>query len=110
MVAAQTFGYVAFFDIPIVLWLLKKERIVICFEPLTRKRIGLSFLVLFFAVLVQFFAVYKLREQRPNIMSAMYDRLSVCTWLSAASFHWGDVLSLSAKAFEPNYVPQKKNR
>lgn len=97
-----------FFDIPIVLWLLKKERIVICFEPLTRKRIGLSFLVLFFAVLVQFFAVYKLREQRPNVMSAMYDRLSVCTWLSAASFHWGDVLSLSAKAFEPNYVPQKK--
>jgi len=97
-----------FVDIPIVIWLLKKERIVLCFEPLTRKRIGLSLFILFFAVLVQLFAGYRLREQRPNIMSAMYDRLSVCTWLGTASFHWGDVISLTVKAFEPSYVPQEK--
>lgn len=97
-----------FVDIPIVIWLLKKERITLCFEPLTRKRIGLSLLVLSLAVSVQLVAGYRLRQQRPNIMSAMYDRLSVCTWVSAASFHWEDIISLTVKAFEPSYVPQEK--
>ena len=97
-----------FADIPIVIWLLKKERIALCFAPVTRKRIGVSLLILFFAVLVQFVAGYRLREERPNIMSAMYDRLSVCAWVSAASFHWGDVISLTARSFEPDYVPQEK--
>ncbi len=95
-------------DIPIVIWLLKKERITLCFEPLTRKRIGLSLLVLSLAVSVQLVAGYRLRQQRPNIMSAMYDRLSVCTWVSSASFHWEDIISLTVKAFEPSYVPQEK--
>lgn len=97
-----------FVDIPIVIWLLKKERITLCFEPLTRKRIGLSLLVLSLAVSVQLVAGYRLRQQRPNIMSAMYDRLSVCTWVSSASFHWEDIISLTVKAFEPSYVPQEK--
>lgn len=97
-----------FVDIPIVIWLLKKERITLCFESLTRKRIGLSLLVLSLAVSVQLVAGYRLRQQRPNIMSAMYDRLSVCTWVSSASFHWEDIISLTVKAFEPSYVPQEK--
>ena len=97
-----------FADIPIMIWLLKKERITLCFEQVTVKRIGVSLLIFFFAVFVQIAAGYRLREQRPNIMSAMYDRLSVCAWVSAASFHWGDVISLTVRAFEPGYVPQQK--
>lgn len=97
-----------FADIPIAIWLLKKERIASCFEPVTRKRIGVSLLILSFAVLVQFVAGYRLRQERPNIMSAMYDRLSVCAWVSAASFHWGDIIALTVRAFEPDYVPQQK--
>ncbi|MFA7365989.1 MAG: LTA synthase family protein [Synergistaceae bacterium] len=97
-----------FADIPIMFWLLKKERINLCFENITVKRIGISLLILFFAVFVQIVAGYRLRAQRPNIMSAMYDRLSVCAWVSTASFHWGDVISLTLKAFEPDHVPQQK--
>lgn len=97
-----------FADIPIAIWLLKKERIASCFEPVTRKRIGVSLLILSFAVLVQFVAGYRLRQERPNIMSAMYDRLSVCAWVSAATFHWGDIIALTVRAFEPDYVPQQK--
>lgn len=97
-----------FADIPIMFWLLKKERINLCFENITVKRIGISLLILFFAIFVQIVAGYRLRAQRPNIMSAMYDRLSVCAWVSTASFHWGDVISLTLKAFEPDHVPQQK--
>jgi len=78
-----------FAEIPILFWLLKKEHIALCFSEITAKRIGISLLILIFAVFVQIAAGYRLREQRPNIMSAMYDRLSVCAWVSAASFHWG---------------------
>ena len=69
-----------FADIPVIVWMLKKERIAFCFEKITRKRVSVSLLVLFLAVAVQLFAGWRLREERPNIMSAMYDRLSVCAW------------------------------
>lgn len=97
-----------FADIPIMIWLLKKERIALCFSEITAKRMGISLLILLFAVFVQIVAGYRLKEQRPNIMSAMYDRLSVCAWVSSASFHWGDVISLTLKAFEPDHVSQQK--
>ena len=97
-----------FADIPVIVWMLKKERIAFCFGKITRKRVSVSLLVLFLAVAVQLFAGWRLREERPNIMSAMYDRLSVCAWVSTASFHWGDIISLTVKEFEPDNVPQQK--
>ncbi|MFV8151884.1 LTA synthase family protein [Synergistaceae bacterium DZ-S4] len=97
-----------FADIPLIMWMLKRERIALCFEKISRKRISVSLFILFLAVSVQVFAGWRLREERPNIMSAMYDRLSVCAWVSTASFHWGDVISLTVKAFEPDNVPQRK--
>ena len=97
-----------FADIPVIVWMLKKERIAFCFEKITRKRVSVSLLVLFLAVAVQLFAGWRLREERPNIMSAMYDRLLVCAWVSTASFHWGDIISLTVKEFEPDNVPQQK--
>ncbi len=97
-----------FADIPIILWLLKKGRIAFCFGDISRKRVFSSLLILFLAVSVQVIAGWRLRQERPTIMSAMYDRLSVCAWVSTASFHWGDVISLGVKIFEPDDVPQEK--
>ncbi len=97
-----------FADIPVIIWMLKREGAVPCFEKISGRRLSISLLILFLAVSVQIFAGWRLREARPNIMSAMYDRLSVCAWVSSASFHWGDVISLALRAFEPDYVPQQK--
>ncbi|MDD4160439.1 MAG: hypothetical protein PHO18_05780, partial [Synergistaceae bacterium] len=104
----KVWDFLIFADIPIAVLLLKKKRISLCFEPLTKKRIGISLLILFFAVLAQCVAGYRLKEHRPNIINAMYDRLSVCAWVSAASFHWGDVIALTVRAFETDQVPLNK--
>ncbi len=99
-----------FVDIPIILWLLKRGRISTCFIPLTRIRMILSALIVIIALSVQCFAGWRLKEYRPNIINAMYDRLSVCAWVSAATFHWGDIFTLTAKSFESDYIPDKKIR
>ena len=104
----KLYDVLIFADIPVIFWLIKKQRVSLCFERISRKRVSVSMLILFFAVSVQLFAGWRLREERPNIMSAMYDRLSVCAWVSTPAFHWGDVISLTVGAFEPEYVPQQK--
>ena len=97
-----------FADIPIIMRLLRTGQISLCFGPITPKRLGASATIFFVSVFAQSFAAYRLIEQRPNIMSAMYDRLSVCAWVSAASFHWGDVVTLTIRSFEPDGVPSEK--
>ena len=97
-----------FADIPVILWLLRKRHVSGFFVSVNKKRAVFSIIVLLFAIFVQCFAGWRLKEQRPNIINAMYDRLSVCAWVGTASFHWGDIMSLTAKSFASDYVgPQK---
>jgi phosphoglycerol transferase MdoB-like AlkP superfamily enzyme len=97
-----------FADIPVALLLIKKKRISACFEPITKRRAAVSALLIFIAVSVQCFAGWRLKEQRPNIIDAMYDRLSVCAWVGVSSFHWGDILTLTAESFASDHVPSEK--
>ncbi len=96
-----------FADIALFFFLRKKKNISLHPCSVTRKRVLLSSAIFALSVLIQLGALFMLKEARPKIMSAMYDRLSVCAWLGSASFHWGDVITLAAGSMKSDKVPQK---
>lgn len=99
-----------FADIPLILWLSKSGRIQVCFNPLTKHRMGVTAAVILLALCVQLFAGWRLIQHRPNVIKAMYDRLSVCAWVGVAPFHWGDFIALSRTAFRSDDTPDEKIR
>ena len=96
-----------FSDIIIIIFMLRKKKISFVFKPLTRKRVLVSLLIILVSVSVQISALRMLKEARPKIINAMYDRLSVCAWVSTAAFHWGDAITLGIKSLTSDYVPQE---
>ncbi len=99
-----------FADIMIISFMLRRKRISFTFKPLTRKCVLVSLLLIIISVSVQMSALWMLKEARPKIINAMYDRLSVCAWVSTAAFHWGDAITLGMKALTSDYVPEEKIR
>ncbi|MFR5879577.1 MAG: hypothetical protein ACLUEQ_01555 [Cloacibacillus evryensis] len=69
-----------------------------------RRRDAALLLALFLCAAVQGAAVWHIIKFRPNIIDAMYDRLSVCAWVGTATFHWWDFFSLTRKALKPQNV------
>lgn len=94
-----------FADIPVIAWLIKKQKISFT-APVKGQRKGAAVLAAVFVLsaAVQAGAVWNIKAHRPNIINAMYDRLSVCVWTGSALFHWWDVYDLAAKALRPSYV------
>lgn len=94
-----------FADIPVSAMLILKNKININFARVTKGRIAVSAAVLALSVSIQVLTVWHLAANRPTIVNAMYDRLSVCAWTGIGTFHWGDALSLAGKAFRSDRVP-----
>jgi len=94
-----------FIDIPVIAMLMLKNKITIRFARVTKGRIAVSAATFAISIAIQGFTVWHLAANRPTIVNAMYDRLSVCAWTGIGTFHWGDALSLAGKAFKPNRVP-----
>ena len=94
-----------FIDIPVIAMLMLKNRINIRFARVTKGRIAVSAAAFALSIAIQGFTVWHLAANRPTIVNAMYDRLSVCAWTGIGTFHWGDALSLAGKAFKPGRVP-----
>jgi len=82
-----------------------KNKINIRFARVTKSRIAVSAAAFALSIAVQVLTVWHLASNRPTIVNAMYDRLSVCAWTGIGTFHWGDALSLAGKAFRPERVP-----
>ncbi len=99
-----------FIDIPVIIFLKFKKKIRISFAPLTWHRIAISIAVLLLAVGIQLLTEWHLAVNRPNIINAMYDRLSVCAWTGVETFHWHDVLSLARTMLKSDNVPDSKIR
>ncbi|MEG2184422.1 MAG: LTA synthase family protein [Cloacibacillus sp.] len=101
----KPWDFLVFADLPIALWLLRTGRVRFDFAAKARR--GRAVLVLLFAasLLVQGAALWHLKTSRPNIINAMYDRLSVCAWISSGTFHWWDAISLAHKTLAPRGVP-----
>ncbi len=96
-----------FTDIVLFLILWKKKNISICVNLINKKRAIFTAGLLFFAVAVQLGTLFMLKEARPKIISAMYDRLSVCAWVGTAPFHWGDIITLTAGSLKSDEVPKE---
>ena len=94
-----------FADIPITFYILKRRDAEPGCLSVTGRRAALSMAVLLLAVTTQLIILGRLQYCRPKIINAMYDRLSVCAWVSTASFHWGDVIALGVRSLKPDYVP-----
>lgn len=95
-----------FVDIPVIAMLLLKNKVNIRFARLTKGRITLSAAALAISVAIQMLTVWHLAANRPTIINAMYDRLSVCAWTGVGTFHWGDALFMAGKAFKSDRVPE----
>ena len=94
-----------FADIPLLAWLIRSGRLRVSFSENRKTAVTVSAALLLFAAAVQCGAVWHLKEFRPNIINAMYDRLSVCAWISSATFHWWDAITTTNKALTPRNVP-----
>ena len=106
-VLLKPWDFLLFADIPLFVWLTRGGRFQVEFKK-SRRRQALLLLVLFLlAAAAQGISVWHLKKFRPNIINAMYDRLSVCAWVGTAAFHWWDFFALTHKALEPQNVPQK---
>lgn len=106
-VLLKPWDFLLFADIPLFVWLTRGGRFQVEFKK-NRRRQALLLLVLFLlAAAAQGISVWHLKKFRPNIINAMYDRLSVCAWVGTAAFHWWDFFALTHKALEPQNVPQK---
>ena len=104
----KSYDFLFFADIPIAI-LVKiccKQHIHI--GQLTKKRVIASLLLVICSITIQFLCVLHLFQNRPTIIHAMYDRLSVCAWVSVASYHWGDAGALLISAVKSDKVPSKK--
>lgn len=99
-----------FADIPVIAMLMLKKKIDLNFARVTKGRIAVSAAVLALSVAIQVLTAWHLAANRPTIVNAMYDRLSVCAWTGIGTFHWGDALSLAGKAFRPGSVPEAEIR
>lgn len=99
-----------FFILDVVIFplILYWKKIKPNFRLVTGKRVKLTAALILCAVLVQFGCVANLVHYRPAIMNAMYDRLSVCAWVSTGTFHWVDILKLARKAVASDNVQQKQ--
>lgn len=97
-------------DIPVILWLFLSKRLSVTFSPLTRLRVATSLIIVVISIAVQLITGAYLAMSRPNIINAMYDRLSVCAWTGVETFHWGDVMVLARKAFDSDQVSTEKVR
>lgn len=95
-----------FVDIPVIAVVLQKNKMDISFAPVTKGRIALSAAALVISVAIQMLTVWHLAANRPTIINAMYDRLSVCAWTGIGTFHWGDALSLAGKALNSGRVSE----
>ncbi|MDO5562911.1 MAG: LTA synthase family protein [Synergistaceae bacterium] len=104
----KPWDFLLFADIPLAWFLLKKKHVQLSFARVTARRVAFSMFVLFIAVSIQLVTLCRLQYCRPKIINAMYDRLSVCAWVSTSSFHWGDVIMLGVRALKPSYVPPEK--
>lgn len=89
----KPYDLLLFIDIPVMLWFFHGDKLLVTFRPVAKKRLLVSVLILIISISVQGGAAWRLVQQRPNVVNAMYDRLSICAWVSVSSFHWGDVLS-----------------
>ncbi len=94
-----------FADILLLVWLIRSGRMQVTFCNKKKTVLCVSAVLLILSAAVQYGAVWHLKEFRPNIINAMYDRLSVCAWISSATFHWWDAITLTKKALTPRYVP-----
>lgn len=94
-----------FIDIAVIAILMLKNKMNIRFARVTRSRIAVSAAAFVLSIAIQGLAAWHLAANRPTIVNAMYDRLSVCAWTGIGTFHWGDALSLAGKAFRPQGVP-----
>ena len=94
-----------FVDIPVIALLMLKNKINTRFARVTKSRIAVSAAAFALSIAVQVLTVWHLASNRPTIVNAMYDRLSVCAWTGIGTFHWGDALSLAGKAFRPDRAP-----
>ncbi|MDY2984348.1 MAG: LTA synthase family protein [Synergistes jonesii] len=94
-----------FADIPLLLWLLKSGRLRVVFGETKKVKFRVAATLIIVSVVVQCAACWHLKRFRPNIINAMYDRLSVCAWVSSATFHWWDFVSLSRELLTPKHVP-----
>jgi lipoteichoic acid synthase len=94
-----------FIDIPVIAMLMLKNKINIRFARVIKRRLALSAAVFALSITIQVLTVWHLAANRPTIVNAMYDRLSVCAWTGIGTFHWGDALSLAGKAFRLERVP-----
>ena len=102
---------ILYFSDIICIWMLMcKKRLNFIFKPLSLRCVTYLVLIIVFSLSSQLFVLTMLKKARPKIINAMYDRLSVCAWVSTASFHWGDALTLAAKQMQSDYVPQDKVR
>jgi len=100
----KPWDFLIFADLPLLVWLLRSGRLRVEFHR-ERRREALTLLALFLvSVAMQGASVWHLKRFRPNIINAMYDRLSVCAWVSTSTFHWWDFFSMTRKALEPHDV------
>jgi lipoteichoic acid synthase len=99
-----------FIDIPVIAMMMLKNKINLNFAPVTKGRIAVSAAVFTLSIAIQVLTVWHLSANRPTIINAMYDRLSVCAWTGIGTFHWGDALSLAGKAFRSERVPDTEIR
>lgn len=93
-----------FADIPLIVWLMRGGRLRVVFKRERRRDAALLLALFLCAAAVQGAAVWHIIKFRPNIIDAMYDRLSVCAWVGTATFHWWDFFSLTRKALKPQNV------
>lgn len=103
----KPWDFLIFADIPLLVWLTRGGRLRVEFKRERRRQALLLLVVFLLAVAAQGMSVWHLKKFRPNIINAMYDRLSVCAWVSTATFHWWDFFSLARKALEPQNVSQE---
>ncbi len=99
-----------FADIPVIAMLILKNKINISFARATKGRIAVSVALFALSIAIQVLTVRHLAANRPTIVNAMYDRLSVCAWTGIGTFHWGDALSLAGKAFRSGRAPDAEIR
>ena len=99
-----------FIDIPVIATMMLKNKINLSFARMTKGRVAISAAVFALSIAVQVLTVWHLAVNRPTIINAMYDRLSVCAWTGIGTFHWGDALSLAGKALRSERVPDAEIR
>ena len=99
-----------FIDIPVIAMMMLKNKIDLNFAPVTKGRIAVSAAAFALSIAIQVLTVWHLAVNRPTIINAMYDRLSVCAWTGIGTFHWGDALSLAGKALRSERVPEAEIR